>query len=162
MVTWRHTSPLYCKSLSVYQSIPSRLSFPSWSPESIAATYWEAIMLKFLPVSGLVIFRYSASSSGVTKPSSLVSTSSNKSYELSRILFSVLSSHIMESKAVLDSGSQAAGSWFRSLCQWNLDSGSKSLAGSGFLEVYSGLRYMGRLLANNVNRQLCWSEQINR
>ena len=42
-------------------------------------------MLKFLPVSGLVIFRYSASSSGVTKPSSLVSTSSNKSYELSRI-----------------------------------------------------------------------------
>ena len=85
MVTWRHTSPLYCKSLSVYQSIPFRLSFPSWSPESTAATYWEAIMLKFLPVSGLVIFKCSASSFGVTKPSSLVSTSSNKSYELSRI-----------------------------------------------------------------------------
>ena len=38
-------------------------------------------MLKFLPVSGLVILKYSASSFGVTKPSSLVSTSSNKSYD---------------------------------------------------------------------------------
>ena len=68
----------------------------------------------------------------------------------------------MASKAVLDSGSQAEGSSFRSLCERNLDSGFKSLVVFGFLELYSGLHYMRRLLANNVNRQQCSSEHMNK
>ena len=52
------------------------------------------------------------------------------------------SSHIRESKPVLDSGFHAVGSGFQALDswffgKWNLDSGFQSLVGPGFLEQYS-------------------------
>ena len=63
----------------------------------------------------------------------------------------IVSPQVKESKIVLDFGLHAVDSGFhgtgfriprigfRILCQWNLDSRFQSLAGSGFLELYSGI-----------------------